>query len=71
MINHLRREAKKQGVRLQAELLPTDRNRMMYMTYKFANFKEVRTTDELVLFENDLSNIPDFPEYVKIRIENY
>ncbi len=69
MINYIRQEAKKRGVRLQAEIVPTDRNRMMYMTYKFSHFKELDTTDELVLFENDLTDIPGFPEYAKVIIE--
>lgn len=70
MINYIRQEAKKRGARLQAEMVPTDRNRMMYMTYKFSNFKELSTTDELVLFENDLAaDIPGFPEYAKVIIK--
>ncbi len=68
LINHLRNEAKRNGVRLQAEFLSNDRNRMMYMTYKFANFKEVGEEDGLSILENDLSNIPPHPSYLTLNL---
>jgi len=69
MINFIRQEAKKRGVRLTAELIPTDRNRAMYMTYKFSNFTEIEKTDRRVIFENDYSTIPDFAEYINVNID--
>ena len=68
MINHLRNEARKNDVRLQAELISNDRNRMMYMTYKFAHFKEKEKEGELLILENDLSQIQNFPEYLTIKL---
>jgi len=68
MINHLRNEARKNGVRLQAELIPNDRNRMMYMTYKFAHFKEKEKINDLLILENDLNQIQKFPEYLTIKL---
>jgi FkbH-like protein len=70
VINHLRNEARKHGVRLQAEFLPNDKNRMMYMTYKFAHFREKDTVNELLVMENDLSQIQKFPEYLTVIIKN-
>lgn len=67
-IQHLRRLAKDAGVRLQAEFLPTDRNRQMLITYKFSGFKEVDRRDDVVVFENDLSQIPANPPYVDVRV---
>ena len=69
LINYLMQEAKKQGVRLCAELIPTDRNRMMYMTYKFANFKEKEKNGDLIIFENDLSIIQKLPNYIKLVLK--
>ncbi len=69
MINHIRNEAKKNGVRLRSEMISNERNRMMYMTYKFAGFKEIEKKGDLTVFENDLTDIPGFPEYAKVRIE--
>ncbi|KPA18697.1 haloacid dehalogenase [Candidatus Magnetomorum sp. HK-1] len=68
MINYIRKEAKNKGVRLQAEMITTDRNRMMYMTYKFSGFTEVKQSNGFILFENDTTHIPDFPEYVKLKL---
>lgn len=69
MMNHLMNLAKQAGVRLQAEFVPNDRNRMMYVTYKFGGFKEVEKVGDLVIFENDLSRIQPFPLYVNVHIE--
>ncbi|MCP4261664.1 MAG: HAD-IIIC family phosphatase [Planctomycetes bacterium] len=66
MINHLRNEARKKGVRLQAEFISNDRNRMMYMTYKFAHFKEKEKINDRVILENDLSQVQNFPEYLTV-----
>ncbi len=66
LITYLRNQAKKSGVRLQAEMISNDKNRMMYMTYKFSHFTEMEKREELVVFENDLTIIPGFPEYMKV-----
>ena len=54
-------------VRLRAEFISTDRNRMMYVTYKFNNFREIERNGKLIVFENPLLNTPDFPDYIKIE----
>lgn len=41
LLTTILQEAKKRGKRLVADFKQTDRNRMMYITYKFANFKEI------------------------------
>ena len=64
LINHLRNQARQRGVRLLAEMVPNDRNRMMYMTYKFNHFSEIEKQAALVIFENDLSVEHDFPAYL-------
>jgi FkbH-like protein len=68
MINHLRNEARKNSVRLQAEFISNDRNRMMYMTYKFALFKEKEKINYRVILENDLSQVQKFPKYLTVNI---
>jgi FkbH-like protein len=68
MINHLRHEARQRGVRLQAEFISNDRNRMMYMTYKFNHFKEKEKIGEKVILENDLTQLTNFPEYLTINL---
>jgi FkbH-like protein len=67
-INHIRNEARENNVRLFAELIPNNRNRMMYMTYKFSHFKEVEQNDGITIFENDLSVEQPFPDYLTISM---
>lgn len=68
MINYIMSVAKKEKVHLRAEFLQTDRNRMMYIAYKFAGFEETEKIDDLIILENDLTRIQPFPEYVKVTI---
>jgi FkbH-like protein len=65
-INHIRNRARDAGVRLMAEMVLNDRNRMMYMTYRFNHFREKEQRDRLVIFENDLSKKQAFPAYMKL-----
>jgi FkbH-like protein len=68
IINHILMLAKENGVRLKAEFVKTDRNRMMYVTYKFAGFKEIEENGDKIMFENDLSMVQSYPEYVTVEI---
>ena len=68
LISHLLNLARAGGRRLRAEFLPNDRNQLMYITYKFAGFKEFAKEGELILLENDASRIQAFPDYVEVRI---
>lgn len=68
MVNHILQMAKAAGVRLYAEFVTTDRNRMMYVTYKLGGFREVKRDGNVILFEHDLSMIQPFPQYVDVRI---
>lgn len=66
MINYLKDKAKKKNVDLFAEFVPTDRNRMMYMTYKFSNFKEFSKDNNLVVFKCDLHSNVKFPACTEV-----
>lgn len=70
MINHIMSLAQKNNVRLLAEFISNDRNRMMYISYKLAGFKEIGKKDDLVVFENDLSRIQDVPSYVNYQVND-
>ena len=67
VITWLRREARDAGVRLRADFRPTERNRMMYVTYKFAGFSEVSEADGMALLESDLTNVPELPGTLDVR----
>ena len=60
-------EAKKAGVKLQAQFVPTDKNRIMYITYKFNGFKEIKGEDSIV-FEADTDYERKIPDYVELAI---
>lgn len=66
LINHIRNRAREKGVRLLAEMIPNDKNRMMYMTYKFNHFHEVYQKYGVIVFENDLNKKHFFPDYLQI-----
>lgn len=69
LLSYIMNEAKKAGKKLLADFRKTNRNKQMYITYKFANFKE-KSSDKNgnILFENDLSFIHPFPLYIDIQI---
>ncbi|MBT2574029.1 HAD-IIIC family phosphatase [Bacillus sp. ISL-51] len=67
LMNYIMAEAKKAGVKIRAEFKLTDRNRMMYVTYKFGGFKEVYQEEDFVIFENDLSYVQDVPDYMTVK----
>ncbi|MHC5747094.1 MAG: HAD-IIIC family phosphatase [Nostoc sp.] len=70
MLNHIMSLAQSNHVRLLAEFAPNNRNRMMYISYKFSGFKEIDTQSNLVTFENDLTRIQSVPDYVKFQVIN-
>jgi FkbH-like protein len=67
LMTYILQEAKRYGGKLLADFKHTDRNRMMHLTYKFADFKEVSTgAENTVLFENDLTTIQPWPPYIQV-----
>jgi FkbH-like protein len=69
LLNYMMNLAKQNGSRLQAEFLPTDRNRLMYVTYKFAGFAEAgKLENGGVLLEHPLTDFITYPEYIKVTI---
>jgi predicted enzyme involved in methoxymalonyl-ACP biosynthesis len=69
LIGHILRLAKEAGVRLQAELKPTSRNRMMLVTYKFAGFHQTGKRGEVLIFEHRLEGLQAFPPYVEVQLD--
>ena len=67
MISHILQSAKRRGVRLLAEFVPTDRNRMMYVTYRFSGFFEAGEADGAILLEHGLDGIRPIPPYLTLR----
>lgn len=68
LINQIMHSAKKQNVRLCAEFVSNERNRMMYIAYKMAGFRECEQNGQSMLLENDLSHIQACPKYVTLQV---
>jgi len=69
LLSHIMQEAKGDGVKLLADFRKTDRNKMMHIAYRFANFKEVRSDEDgNTILENDLSRIQPFPPYLQVDV---
>ncbi|UHA74008.1 HAD-IIIC family phosphatase [Paenibacillus sp. 481] len=69
MLTYIMQQAKSDGKVLQADFKQTDRNKMMYVTYRFANFKEIANDGQgQILFENDLNHIQPFPPYIEVKV---
>ena len=65
MLTHIMSRAKQRHVRLQAQFVPNDRNRMMNITYRLAGFREVAAGDGGGILEHDLADVPRAPDYMK------
>ncbi|MEK4517829.1 HAD-IIIC family phosphatase [Paenibacillus sp. FSL H8-0122] len=72
MLSYIQKEAESSGVRLLAEFLPNERNRMMYATYKFAGFTELpgNCGGDVLVLEHDADNRAVYPKYMTIHTGN-
>lgn len=68
LLTMIMKQAKRMNKKLIAEFVRTPRNRQMLLTYQFANFKERNKCDDLIIFENDLNIIQDYPPFIKVHI---
>jgi FkbH-like protein len=68
MISYILQSAKRRGVRLRATFVANDRNRMMYIAYKFSGFYEVAGQNSSILLGHDLESIRSFPDYVMVQL---
>ncbi|MFI7000143.1 HAD-IIIC family phosphatase [Nocardia sp. NPDC050175] len=67
LLNHVVRLAHGEGARLVAEYVPTDRNRIMYITYRFANFAELGEEDGVTLLAASSMPPPPPPSYLTVE----
>jgi FkbH-like protein len=65
-LGHIIRAAHEAGVRLQAEFIANDRNRMMLVTYRLAGFRTVAEEDDRLLLEHDPEKVPQPPAHVTV-----
>lgn len=71
LLCHIMQESKKEKMKLLADFRHTERNRMMYITFKMANFKVVQSkSNGKVILENDLSIIQKFPPFINVNVSD-
>lgn len=69
LMAHIMKECQAAGALLHADFKQTERNRMMYITYKFSNFVEIANDGKgNIEFSNDLTHIQPFPPYIDVQI---
>ncbi len=69
LLTHIMQQAKQANKRLLADFKNTERNKMMYVSYRFSNFKEIaKAEDGFVILENDLTTIQKFPPYIELLV---
>ncbi len=66
---HLIRLAKKNNKELFADFLETDKNRVMYITYKLMGFEEEENEDGKILLKYDSDDDKEFPEYFHVKTD--
>lgn len=69
LLNHIKNKAKEANVDLKAEFVPTDRNKIMYITYKFGGFEEVDKKDGIIYFKSDYTKCTAMPNYITFHEE--
>ncbi|ACU60882.1 HAD-IIIC family phosphatase [Chitinophaga pinensis] len=67
LLAYIIQQAVKYGKTLYADFLPTSRNRQMYITYKFAGFKELgKLENGGVQLVHDGVTVPVIPDYLQL-----
>ncbi len=66
MLNHILRLAGDHGCALEAELIDTGRNRLMYVTYRFAGFTEVGREGPITIMRRDPARAAEPPPYLRL-----
>jgi FkbH-like protein len=70
MLVHILERARQAGVRLLSEFVSNDRNRMMFVTYKFAGFKQIETRGDLQILEHELASVAPVPGFVTLHVKS-
>lgn len=67
LLSFLMKEAKKYSGKMYADFRMTDRNRQMYILFKFSGFQEIQSNEGgQILLESNFLHIQDYPPFVKL-----
>ncbi len=70
LLNHVIARSKEAGVRLLGEFVPTERNRVMLVAYRFAGFSVTRERpDGVTVYEHTSQTVPAIPDYLDLASE--
>lgn len=70
LLDHIISLARDDGAALRADFVDTGRNRMMYVTYAFAGFREIRRDGPAaVVLECDPAGQREVPRWVRVRVK--
>ncbi len=70
LLNHVIARSREAGVRLRGEFVPTDRNRVMLVAYRFAGFSLAEERpDGVAVYEHTAATVPAIPEYLDMTSE--
>ncbi|MEU4053930.1 HAD-IIIC family phosphatase [Streptomyces olivaceus] len=67
LLNHVMSLAREDGAVLRADFVETGRNRVMYVTYAFAGFREAERDGNRLVLESDLRQIQPPPDYLTVE----
>lgn len=67
MLNYIINLARKNNTKLYAKFVSSDKNRIMYITYKFAGFAEIKNENGLITMEADMKNERKIPDYIEVK----
>lgn len=67
LLNEIRRLAVDAGVRLLADFVANDRNRMMYVTYRMSGFREDHRVGDGVVLAAPEGDVPAHPPYLTVH----
>jgi len=68
LLHQVMRMARAQGLPLRAEFVSNGKNRMMYVTYKFAGFREISKQGDRSVLEHSLAEIPPVPTHLRLQL---
>ena len=66
IVSHLLERGRRAGVAVRADFKPTSRNRVMFVTFRFAGFREVEACAGGTLLEH-AGAVPPIPSYVTLK----
>ncbi|SDW03628.1 HAD-superfamily phosphatase, subfamily IIIC/FkbH-like domain-containing protein [Marininema mesophilum] len=68
LLTHLMQRTKKARKRFLAEFCQTERNRMMFVTFRLAGFNEVDKREDISILEHNLEKLHPFPPYIEVQV---